>query len=584
MSENSHCGRRNFLKTAAAGAVGLSVLKFDRLFAQTTGGWVSGMQINSAIDNKRVICCHDTNMLTATPPNTTWANQNVYANATVIAANMDQMAIQLAQKATAADAWSTIFRSSKPWASTRVAIKTNAVDGVTMNHPRVAVIKKVCDVLVDQLGVQPANIVVYDGGITDAAVCYASYASLTDATKIRAVVTTRADALNGFKSVALANAQGGKAISCVADLFDGVIDILVNISVCKMHDGTAGRYEYGSVTLAMKNHLGTFINFTSTTGTTGDSTGLHSLNAIFEINKHPAILGGTPVRQQLCIVDSLLACALGPGVPWDCRPDRLVMGTFAPIVDYLTAKNIALNKSIMNLNATATAAAATTLPQFLTSFGYSATDALQWIEYVPGSSSSTGGTTGSNGGTTAAGGMTGNGGTTATGGTTGAGGTSRPGETTSTGGTTASGGTTGTGGTFRTGGTTATGGSSDVGPGGNTAAGGTTSAGGSMMGSTAASSSAGETGGIATSATSASSGPTATGGTVAGAGTTANSAGGNSGSSETAGASVTGAKSGSGCTVAGVDRRATRWGAMLALGAVVAEKLRRLVSGGDRSS
>jgi len=64
---------------------------------------------------------------------------------------------------------------------------------------------------------------------------------------------------------------------------------------------------------------------------------------------------------------------------------------------------------------------------------------------------------------------------------------------------------------------------------------------------------------MATSATSASTGPTATGGTVAGAGTTANSAGGHSGSSGTTGASVTGGKSGSGCTVAGIDRRATRW-------------------------
>jgi hypothetical protein len=45
-----------------------------------------------------------------------------------------------------------------------------------------------------------------------------------------------------------------------------------------------------------------------------------------------------------------------------------------------------------------------------------------------------------------------------------------------------------------------------------------------------------------------------------------------------------GGNSGGGCDVAGVDRRATRWGAMLAFGAVVAEKLRRLVSGNDQSS
>jgi hypothetical protein len=60
--------------------------------------------------------------------------------------------------------------------------------------------------------------------------------------------------------------------------------------------------------------------------------------------------------------------------------------------------------------------------------------------------------------------------------------------------------------------------------------------------------------------------------------------GGNTGPAETAGTKVGGANSGSGCTVAGGDRRVTRWGAMLALGAVVAAKLRRLVGGDDQSS
>jgi len=70
------------------------------------------------------------------------------------------MAMQLAQKTTAADAWSTIFQkpASKTWANTRVAIKTNAIIKQA-NHPRVAVIKKICDVFVDQFGVPAANII-----------------------------------------------------------------------------------------------------------------------------------------------------------------------------------------------------------------------------------------------------------------------------------------------------------------------------------------------------------------------------------------------------------------------------------------
>jgi hypothetical protein len=60
--------------------------------------------------------------------------------------------------------------------------------------------------------------------------------------------------------------------------------------------------------------------------------------------------------------------------------------------------------------------------------------------------------------------------------------------------------------------------------------------------------------------------------------------GGNTGTTGTAGSTVGGGNSGSGCSVAGGERRATRWGAMLALGAVVAEKFRRLVGGDDQSS
>jgi hypothetical protein len=85
-----------------------------------------------------------------------------------------------------------------------------------------------------------------------------------------------------------------------------------------------------------------------------------------------------------------------------------------------------------------------------------------------------------------------------------------------------------------------------------------------------------------TSATSVSGGSVATGGTSAKGETIASSAGGSTGRAQTTTAAASGGNSGSGCSVAGVDRRATRWGAMLAFGAVVAEKLRRLVSGDDR--
>ena len=249
MATNLPPKRRDFLKTAAAGAagaMGISALRFDKLFAQSTGGWVSGLQVNPAIDNKRVICCHDPSMLTSTPSNATWAAQNNAVNATVLASNVDQMAMQLAQKSTATEAWSTIFRSSKSWASTKVAIKTNAIQGATGNHPRVAIIKKLCDVFIDQLGVPVANIILYDAN-ADASATYTTYASLTDATKIRATVSKNAQSLGGMVPVTIAAAT--KSISAPADLVNGVIDILVDICTLKVHSGPGTSYGFGSCSL-----------------------------------------------------------------------------------------------------------------------------------------------------------------------------------------------------------------------------------------------------------------------------------------------------------------------------------------------
>ena len=209
-----------------------------------------------------------------------------------------------------------------------------------------------------------------------------------------------------------------------------------------MHNGTGGHYNYGSCTLCMKNHFGTFTDGAQAS----HSDNLHVGNggaspppaplALFEINKHTAVLGGNPVRQQLCIVDALLSNgASGPGGAWDARTDRLVMGTFAPIVDYLAATNILLNSTIMATSpmpALGATNAATVLPMFLTNFGYTTTDP-QWIAYeasspppiTPGTGGSGGSTgAGGSGGSTGAGGAGGSS-STAAGGSTSAGGIRR---------------------------------------------------------------------------------------------------------------------------------------------------------------
>jgi len=610
MPEYSRPHRRDFLKTAAvgaAGAMGLSSMKFERVFAQSTGGgaWVNGMQINPAIDNKLVVCCHDTKMLNSTPA-TGFAAMNAAVNATQVSSNMDEMAMQLARKTTADDAWRTIFRTgaSKTWATTKVAIKTNAIGLDTTNRPRVAIIKKICDVLV-AFGVLPTNIILYDA-CDDPSKWYTStYVSTTDATKIRAVVSTRASSLGNLTAVTLANFDPKEGTpACPADLLNGAVDILVNIAVCKMHDGTGGKYSYGACTLCMKNHFGTFTDSSKAQHSdglhatyTGSASGGKSPDALFEINKHSAVLGGNPVRQQLCIVDALLSNGTkGPGSAFDNRTDRIVMGTLAPMVDYLTATKILFNSAVMTapVPAAGLASGAIIVPQYLTSFGYTTTDP-NWLEYEAASPPPITPGTGGSGGSSGAGGSTGSSGTGGTtsssgkGGSTSAGGSSaKGGSTVSNGGSTVSNGgsTVSNGGsTASNGGSTASnGGTIEIGGdtgGGTTAAGGTTRNGGTTSngGSTEAA------GAVATSAPSQTGGSPATGGTTTQSSTGSSHVGGSTGTVASSSSASVDAKSGAGgCDVAGSGRKATRWGAMLTLGTVLATKLRRLVGDDDRSS
>jgi hypothetical protein len=84
-------------------------------------------------------------------------------------------------------------------------------------------------------------------------------------------------------------------------------NILVNCAVNKGHGSS-----YGSFTLTMKNHTGTM------------KFGCPSQQELIDENKSERILGGSPVRQLLCIVDSLWAAVPGPGDPAThiSQPDR----------------------------------------------------------------------------------------------------------------------------------------------------------------------------------------------------------------------------------------------------------------------
>jgi outer membrane protein assembly factor BamB len=98
-------------------------------------------------------------------------------------------------------------------------------------------------------------------------------------------------------------------------------------------------------------------------------------------NKSEWIVGtqkaGVPYRQQLCIVDSLFSTKAGG--PSDA-PDRvlsmMVLGTFGPAVDYLTARKIReqIQESILN---------AAAVNKFITGFGYSDQERLDLTGKTP---------------------------------------------------------------------------------------------------------------------------------------------------------------------------------------------------------
>jgi hypothetical protein len=517
----------------------------------------------------------------STPASMTFAAENAAVNAAQVAANMDAMAVSLSGAATADAAWKTIFTSSKPWASTKVAIKVNTIE--TKNMARVAVVQKFCEIFAG-FGVPGANIIIYDGNTTYGAGLsnYDQYVSLTDATKIQAVVSNFDASLGGTTTTAIG---GGGTTYCTADIANGTIDILVNIATNKGHSSSFN----GNVTLTMKNHFGTFGSTMSGQGTASPT---HTIDYIFDINKSDAILGGTPVRQQLCFIDSLIANkASNTGTP-ESVPNYLVMGTFAPAVDYATIVN--LRNKVMGI------AVPSLADSYITTFDYATTDP-QWVVVDPanadggassssssgGGSSSSGSSSGggsssssssSGGGSTSGGSSSGGKGSSSS--SSGGGSTS---SSSSSGGKGSSSSSSGGGGSSSGGGGNSSGGGgnssssgvSTSGGGGNSSSGGvSTSGGGGNSSSGGVSTSGGggnsSSGGVSTSG----GGGNSSGGSVSTSGGGGNSSGGGSSNGGNQAETASG-NSGGGCDVAVGDRGGNPLGGMLAIGAVLAGALRR---------
>lgn len=345
--------RRGFLAASATSIGGIACAGPMAVLGRTPGdAWVAGKRINPAIDNLRVVHCGDPAMLTADPKRWDIEAQNAPVSAERVRANVEAMACALAQKGTPADAWATIFQKpeAKAWADVKVAIKPNASGG---NITRVAVIDAVLTGLVG-LGVRPGNITLYGCPrfVEQEAQVYAPF--LGRGLPAELVLSKGHEAMGGTVEAAVPDPAAGR-YPCAAALADGRIDLLVNIATNKGNFAPT----FGGMSLTMKNHAGSFEM----------PLGRHlsgGLDYVIAFNKSDAILGGTPPRQQLCIVDSLWGMTSGPGGVPNKRPAALSMGTFGPAVDWVVSKHV--REKVMGCTHSES------LGSILTAFGYAPAD------------------------------------------------------------------------------------------------------------------------------------------------------------------------------------------------------------------
>jgi hypothetical protein len=348
------CTRRDFIRKTVLGVGGImaarkTVFSKDDEFHHV---FVPRMTVNPDIDNLRVICGVNPAMIRKNPVSWDMVGQNDPIDAGQVERTLDAMAIALSKKADAKDAWKTIFRKpeSKSWPDVKAAIKVNCIG---KNHPRVAIVNKIC-IELNQLGVPYKNIYIYDGS-HNAGPLYTSYIGKGLPNEV--IVSDKNKAMGGTTKLPIPQQGKSPSFKCTTMIADGSVDILVNMAVNKSHDK-----KFGETTMTLKNHAGTF-----------EPMRIHmggGFEYILAFSKSNAIWGGNPVRQQLCIVDSLWGSTKGgPFVVPDKQLDRLVMGTFSGVVDYLTAKNI--REPLMG-------ASHGPIDRFVTDFGYTEKEMTGW--------------------------------------------------------------------------------------------------------------------------------------------------------------------------------------------------------------
>jgi hypothetical protein len=346
----SQLSRRKFMKGALVTG---AVTGFPYFFScKPKAALEPGERIHPHIHDLRVVGITDPAM-SRQEPGPDWAARDKLVNPEVVKANIEKMALKLAQTSDVKQAWQTIFVKppKKNWSEAVVAIKTNQI---AQQHTTSAVMSSICHALTDVIGIKATNIHIYDATHGKNMDQKTPFEGLPEGVALEGQ-------WGGFNvpiSIPGPYKEGMEKAVCLDHLTNGTVDILVNIALCKGHN-----QKYGRFTMAMKNHMGTF-----------DPKPIHreqGLEYLIGVNKTPEILGPVDVksgrvvfpRQQLCLIDALWASDPGPGGEPTAQPNFLAMGVTAVGLDYLIASKF--RKEAMGWNINGTVA-----ERFLTEFGY----------------------------------------------------------------------------------------------------------------------------------------------------------------------------------------------------------------------
>jgi hypothetical protein len=345
MKDQIQEGRRDFLKASAAGAAGLAISGASTGMAATSssaGAWTDGMQVHPTINNLRVVCAHDARL----------ANINTYNDDAVANELMDKLAVALAQKHTPDEAWASIFRkpASKTWAQVKVGLKA-AFEGLSFTMFKMA--KEL-----NKLGVPYTNMYYFDCNTSGSSRIGASSTppgNMPAGMNWSGNAGSAIDKLHGTIDTPVPFNGGTVQMKCCTDIANGTIDILVSPDYAG-HDHGAN---FGGANLTCKNLYGVFDGWKSLNQLHGNGGAIPNdgLTGTLALQKSIAMLkDNNPPCLQLSFMN-----AIGGGV------NRICMGTFSPIVDYLTFVKIrypllgkALNTAVWR--------------RFYTEFGYKDAD------------------------------------------------------------------------------------------------------------------------------------------------------------------------------------------------------------------